>query len=131
MGPSSCGLWDAASAWLDEQCHVRTQDLNQQNTGPPAAELANLTTWPWGQPQGNLNLYLKFRFFNVFIGKISGHNWITILEMEEGKCTNLSVYLLYAMHYAGHFIHIILFNHPNAPTQNKESLTCLPELHSL
>ena len=28
VGPSSCGMWDAASAWLDEQCHVRTQDSN-------------------------------------------------------------------------------------------------------
>uniref|UniRef100_A0A8C4M4E0 S-phase kinase-associated protein 2 n=1 Tax=Equus asinus TaxID=9793 RepID=A0A8C4M4E0_EQUAS len=46
----ACGMWDAASAWLDEQCHVRTQDSNQQNTGPPAAEHANLITWPRGQP---------------------------------------------------------------------------------
>uniref|UniRef100_A0A9L0TTH3 BLOC-1-related complex subunit 7 n=1 Tax=Equus caballus TaxID=9796 RepID=A0A9L0TTH3_HORSE len=51
VDPSSCGMWDAASAWFDEQCHVRTQDSNQRNTGPPAAECANLTTWPWGQPQ--------------------------------------------------------------------------------
>ena len=34
-GPSSCGMWNAASAWPDEQCHVCTQDLNQQNLGPP------------------------------------------------------------------------------------------------
>ena len=25
---SSCGMWDAASAWFDEQCHVRAQDSN-------------------------------------------------------------------------------------------------------
>ena len=50
VGPSSCGMWDAASAWFDEQCHVRAQDLNQRNTGPPAAECANLTTRPWSQP---------------------------------------------------------------------------------
>ena len=50
VGLSSCGMWDAASAWSDEQCHVRAQDLNQQNTGPPAAERANLTTRPQGQP---------------------------------------------------------------------------------
>ena len=43
-------MWDAASAWLDEQCHVRAQDLNQRNTGPPAAERANPTTRPRGQP---------------------------------------------------------------------------------
>ncbi|XP_070375726.1 NADH dehydrogenase [ubiquinone] 1 alpha subcomplex assembly factor 2 isoform X4 [Equus asinus] len=51
VGPSSCGMWDAASAWFDEQCHVRAQDSNQRNTGPPAAERANLTTGPRGQPQ--------------------------------------------------------------------------------
>ena len=44
-------MWDAASAWSDEQCHVRPQDSNQRNTGPPAAERTNLTTRPWGQPQ--------------------------------------------------------------------------------
>ena len=43
-------MWDAASAWFDEQCHVRAQDSNQRNTGPPAAERANLTTRPRGQP---------------------------------------------------------------------------------
>uniref|UniRef100_A0A9L0R6C6 RRM domain-containing protein n=2 Tax=Equus TaxID=9789 RepID=A0A9L0R6C6_HORSE len=29
VGPSSCGMWDTASAWFDEQCHVCAQDLNQ------------------------------------------------------------------------------------------------------
>ena len=29
VGPSGCGMWDAASAWFDEQCHVRAQDSNQ------------------------------------------------------------------------------------------------------
>ncbi|XP_070418028.1 zinc finger protein 385C isoform X5 [Equus przewalskii] len=43
-------MWDAASAWFDEQCHVRTQDSNQRNTGPSAAESANLTIRPRGQP---------------------------------------------------------------------------------
>ena len=50
VSPSSCGMWDAASAWVDEQCHVRAQDLNQRNTGPPAAECVNLTTRPRGEP---------------------------------------------------------------------------------
>ena len=50
VGPSSCGMWDAASAWFDEQCHVCAQDSHQRNTGPPAAEHANLTTQPRGQP---------------------------------------------------------------------------------
>ena len=35
VGPSSCGMWDAASAWLDQWCHVHTQDQNWQNPGPP------------------------------------------------------------------------------------------------
>src|SRR3712207_9553508 len=48
---SSCGMWDAASVWFDEQCYVRAQDSNQRNTGPPAVERANLTTRPRGQPQ--------------------------------------------------------------------------------
>ena len=50
VGSYSCGMWDAASAWFDEQCHVRTPDSNQRNTGTPAAERANLTTRPRGQP---------------------------------------------------------------------------------
>uniref|UniRef100_A0A9L0TN73 Uncharacterized protein n=1 Tax=Equus caballus TaxID=9796 RepID=A0A9L0TN73_HORSE len=45
-------MWDAASVWFDEQCHVLAQDWNQQNTGPPAAERVNLTTRPRGQPHG-------------------------------------------------------------------------------
>ena len=56
MGPSSCGMWDAASAWSDEQWHVRAQDSNQRNTGPPAAERVNLTTRPRGQPPSYLLL---------------------------------------------------------------------------
>ncbi|XP_070131978.1 EEF1A lysine methyltransferase 2 isoform X3 [Equus przewalskii] len=54
------GMWDAASAWFDEQCHVRAQDSNQQNAGPPAAECANLTTRPRGQP-----LRAKLGFSNI------------------------------------------------------------------
>ena len=49
VGPSSCSMWDAASAWFDEQCHVHVQDyeptkhwaacrgareLNHSATGP-------------------------------------------------------------------------------------------------
>ena len=50
VGPSSCGMWEAASAWFDEQSHVRTQDSNRWNTGPPAAERANPTTRPGPAP---------------------------------------------------------------------------------
>uniref|UniRef100_F6ZAQ9 Vesicle trafficking 1 n=1 Tax=Equus caballus TaxID=9796 RepID=F6ZAQ9_HORSE len=28
VGPSSCGMWDAASVWPNEQCHVHAQDPN-------------------------------------------------------------------------------------------------------
>ena len=28
-------MWDAASAWLDERRHVRAQDSNLRNPGPP------------------------------------------------------------------------------------------------
>ena len=65
VGPSSCGMWDAASAWSDEQCHVRTQDSNRRNTGPPAAECANLTTRPRGQP---LTLFYFLRIVLVYRG---------------------------------------------------------------
>ena len=57
VGPSSCGMWDAASACFDEQCHVRAQDSNQRNTGLPAAELVNLTTRPWGQHLAGLSKF--------------------------------------------------------------------------
>ena len=29
VGPSSCAMWDATSAWPDEQRHVRAQDPNR------------------------------------------------------------------------------------------------------
>ena len=63
VGPSSCGMWDATSAWFDEQCHVNAQDSNQRNTGPPAAERANLTTRPRGQPRESH--YFDYRSFVV------------------------------------------------------------------
>ena len=28
VSASSCVMWDATSAWPDEWCHVRAQDLN-------------------------------------------------------------------------------------------------------
>ena len=68
MGPSSCGMWDAASAWLDEQCHVRAQDSNQQNTGPPAVERKNLTTRPPGQP-----------LFPVIITSVMENNYLSFI----------------------------------------------------
>ena len=35
VGPSGSAMWDAASAWPDEWCHLGTQDLNQRIPGPP------------------------------------------------------------------------------------------------
>ena len=61
VGPSSCGMRDTAPAQLDEQRQVHAQDPNQRNTGPHAAEHANPTTRPRGQP-----LILAFCYF-VFI----------------------------------------------------------------
>ena len=67
--PFSCGMWDAASAWFDEECHVRAQDSNQRNTGLPAAERANLTTRPQGQPpQAVLNIV--FTCFSLQNGRL-------------------------------------------------------------
>uniref|UniRef100_A0A8C4M8N5 Tr-type G domain-containing protein n=1 Tax=Equus asinus TaxID=9793 RepID=A0A8C4M8N5_EQUAS len=34
LGPSSCGMWAATSAWPNEQCYVPAQDPNQRNSGP-------------------------------------------------------------------------------------------------
>ena len=51
VSPYSCGMWDSASPWPDERCHVCAQDLNQRNPGLPAeAEHTNLTTQPQGRP---------------------------------------------------------------------------------
>ena len=73
VGPSSCGMWDATSAWFDEQCHVRAQDSNQQNTGLPAAEHTNLTTRPRGLPHEYLLLIGEFnQFILIMITEIFG-----------------------------------------------------------
>ena len=66
VGPSSCGMWDATPAWFDEQCHVRAQDSNQWNTGPPAAECANLTTRPRGQPLTAISFHIVLRISKGF-----------------------------------------------------------------
>ena len=71
VGPSSCGMWDAASAWFDEQCHVRAQDSNQRKTGPPAAERANLTTRPRGQPPSMQNFLVTTCWLSKYRGQYS------------------------------------------------------------
>ena len=44
-------MWDAATAWLDEQCVGLCPGSELAN---PGAERRNLTTWPWGRPQTQL-----------------------------------------------------------------------------
>ena len=83
VGPSSCGMWDAASAWFDEQCHVRAQDSNQQSTGPPAAERANPTTRPQSQPPFN---YILHSLSPSFVGSLVATNY-TIASVPS-KCTS-------------------------------------------
>src|SRR3712207_9146436 len=62
VGSSSCGIWDAASAWSDAQCPVRAPDSHRRNPGPPAVERANFTTRPRGQPLFCVFFY-RFSFF--------------------------------------------------------------------
>ena len=41
-------MWDAASAWLDEQYVRLHSGPKPANPRPPKQERANLTTRPWG-----------------------------------------------------------------------------------
>ena len=41
-------MWDAASAWFDEQCHVRAQDRTKHWAACSGAR--ELNHWPRGQP---------------------------------------------------------------------------------
>ena len=74
VGPSSCGMWDSASAWFSEQCHVRAQDSNQQNTGPPAAELVNLTIQPRASPHLSLTPSTELRTLSAHCKWLSWFN---------------------------------------------------------
>ena len=69
-------MWDAASAWFDEQCRVCAQDLNQRNTGPPAAECATLTTWPRAQPLETVTL--------TSVGRTSEAVWAVVGGIRAG-----------------------------------------------
>ena len=66
-GSSSCGVWDAASTWLDERCHVRAQDPNWLNPGPwkqsRARELDHLATGPTPDFLFNANNLVCFSVF--------------------------------------------------------------------
>ena len=77
VGPTSCGMWDAASAWCDEQGHVHDQDSNQRNTGPPAVECASSTTRPRGQPS-SLSL----------IGKYTANMYMCVYFLKDSNETN-------------------------------------------
>ena len=48
VGPSSCGMWEAVSAWPVEWCHVRAQDPNWETLGrrSGAHELNHSATGP-------------------------------------------------------------------------------------
>ena len=83
VGPSSCGMWDAASAWLDEQCHVRAQDSNQRNTGLPAAEHMNLTTQPRGQPLLVVCLEVSRALLSP-LGRAQHSLWFTPVGLGRG-----------------------------------------------
>ena len=74
VGPSSCSMWDAASAWFDEQCHVSAQDSNQWSTGLPAAENVNLTAWPRGQP-------LKLSFYSSLYSIFHPHSLLIFFNL--------------------------------------------------
>ena len=43
-------MWEATSAWLDEQCRVHARDANRQNPLAAKSEHVNLSTRPWGRP---------------------------------------------------------------------------------
>ena len=64
MGLSSCGMWDIASAWLDERCHVRVQDPNQGNPGQPKQSTRTL---PLSHGAGPTSYFLK--------AKIAAGDW--------------------------------------------------------
>uniref|UniRef100_A0A3Q2IEI0 Uncharacterized protein n=1 Tax=Equus caballus TaxID=9796 RepID=A0A3Q2IEI0_HORSE len=100
VGSSSCGMWDAASAWSDEQCHVRAQDSNRRNTGPPAAERENLTTRPRGQPKLTLIL---IRSQNLKVSFNCAGSGGAAQRDCEGLCWNLAARRLGEQPHAGSY----------------------------
>ena len=74
MGPSSWGMWDAVSAWLDEQCHVRAQDSELVKPWAAEAEHTNPTIQPWGRPlHYSLHNPLPCAWLNICITNIFPH----------------------------------------------------------
>ena len=70
-GPSSCGTWDAASAWLDKWCQVHAQDSNRQNPGPPKlgqlSRACELNHSAMGPAPGK-NFLMKTNSYSFYIG---------------------------------------------------------------
>ena len=58
-------MWDAATAWLDEQCVGPQLGSEPVNPGMPEVECANLTTMPLGQPQ---HIFFRHLLEDVFFG---------------------------------------------------------------
>ena len=65
VGPSSCGMWDAASAWLDKWCHDHTQDSNRRN--PRAAEAERRTQTLGHRASPSSMLFKIESYFFVFL----------------------------------------------------------------
>ena len=82
VSPSSCGMWNAASAWLDERCHVRAPDLNRWNPGPPERSKRNQ---PLGHGDGPLTI-----INNIILEKTRN----VYMKYILGKMQGLSIYCL-------------------------------------
>ena len=64
MAPSSCGMWEAASAWLDERCHVWPRIRTSKPWGAEV-ELENLTTQPQGGPSHQIFKYTDMKVSSI------------------------------------------------------------------
>ena len=65
-GPASCGMWDAASTWPDERCHVCAQDPCLRPGSEPwaaTAERVNITTRPQSRPHVSCILEKKSTWY--------------------------------------------------------------------
>ena len=113
VGPSSCGMWDTASAWFDEQCHVRGQDSNQWNTGPPAVEHKNLTTRPRGQPCECIILKLQFLKLHFSSNGLSSERPFSVSLPEyphRSTSANLCLFtLLYFLHSICEIMYVLIY----------------------
>ena len=82
-------MWDATSAWPDEQCHVRTRDPNWWNPGLPKRSM-RLKTWPWGWP------YIFCFYFGwvlLFYGLRGSGPFLQIFKFMSAKPFIVSSYL--------------------------------------